>query len=75
MVQLTPLPPHHLCCSKIQNGLSVWYRPTTVVPDKVCKMVVVAAAVVVVVVVVVAVAVAVVAVEVVVQQSVSNLAM
>ena len=28
MVQLMPLPPHHLCVSKIQTGLSFWYRPT-----------------------------------------------
>ena len=25
MVQLMPLPPHHVCFSKIQNGLSFWY--------------------------------------------------
>ena len=34
IVQLMPLPPHHVCFSKIQNGLSFWYRPTWVVPDK-----------------------------------------
>ena len=34
MVQLMPLPPHHLCYSKIQNGLSFWYRPTQVVLEK-----------------------------------------
>ena len=34
MVQLMPLPPHHLCFSKIQNGLSFWYRPTQVVLEK-----------------------------------------
>ena len=35
MVQLMPLPPHHLFCfSKIQNGLSFWYRPTQVVLEK-----------------------------------------
>ena len=34
MVQLMSLPPHHLCFSKIQNGLSFWYRLTRVVPDK-----------------------------------------
>ena len=33
MVQLMPLPPHHVCFSKIQNGLSFWYRLTWVVPD------------------------------------------
>ena len=33
MVQLMPLLPHHLCFSKIQNGLS-WYWLTRVVPDK-----------------------------------------
>ena len=32
--QLMPLPPHHLCFSKIQNGLSFWNRLTQVVPDK-----------------------------------------
>ena len=31
MVQLILLPPHHPCSSKIQNGLSFWYRPTQVV--------------------------------------------
>ena len=34
MVQLMPLPPHHLCFSTIQNGLSFWYRPTQVVQEK-----------------------------------------
>ena len=34
MVQLMPLPPHHLCFSKIQNGLSFWYWPTQVVLEK-----------------------------------------
>ena len=34
MVRLMPLPPHHLCLSKIQNGLSFWYRPTQVVLEK-----------------------------------------
>ena len=34
MVQLMPVPPHHLCFSKIQNGLSFCYRLTLVVPDK-----------------------------------------
>ena len=34
MVQLMPLPPHHVCFSKIQNGLSFWYRLTWVVLDK-----------------------------------------
>ena len=31
MVQLMPLPPHHLLLRQIQNGLSFWYRPTQVV--------------------------------------------
>ena len=34
MVHVMPLPPHHVCFSKIQNGLSFWYRLTWVVPDK-----------------------------------------
>ena len=34
MVQLMPLTPHHLCLSKIQYGLSFWYRPTQVVLEK-----------------------------------------
>ena len=34
MVQLMPLPPDHLCFSKIQNGLSFWYRLTWVVLEK-----------------------------------------
>jgi len=34
MVQLMPLSPHHLCFSKIQNGLSFWYWPTQVVLEK-----------------------------------------
>ena len=34
MVRLMPLPPHHLCFSKIQNGLSFWYQPTQVVLEK-----------------------------------------
>ena len=34
MVWLMPLPSHHLCFSKIQNGLSFWYRPTQVVLEK-----------------------------------------
>ena len=34
MVQLMPLPSHHLCFSKIQNGLSFWYWPTQVVLEK-----------------------------------------
>ena len=36
MVQLMPLPPHHLCFSKIHNGLrlSFWNRLTRIVPDK-----------------------------------------
>ena len=41
MVWLMPLPPHHLCFSKIQNGLSFWYQPTQVVLEKkVCVCVV-----------------------------------
>ena len=34
MVQLVPLPPHHVGFSKIQSGLSFWYRPTQVVLEK-----------------------------------------
>ena len=34
MVRLLPLSPHHLCFSKIQNGLSFWYRPTQVLLEK-----------------------------------------
>ena len=34
MVQLMPKPPHHLCFSKIQNGLSFWYWLTQVVLEK-----------------------------------------
>ena len=34
MVWLMPLPPHRLCFSKIQNGLSFWYWPTQVVLEK-----------------------------------------
>jgi len=34
MVQLMPLPPHHLCSSKIQNGLPFWCRLTQVVLEK-----------------------------------------
>ena len=41
MVQLMPLPSHHVCFSKIQNRLSFWYRLTWVVPDKGHKTVVV----------------------------------
>ena len=41
MVQLMPLPPHYVGFSKIQNGLSFWYRLTRVVPDKGRKTVVV----------------------------------
>ena len=33
-VQLMPLPPHHVCFSKIQNGLSFSYQLTWVVPSK-----------------------------------------
>jgi len=33
IVQLMPLPPHHLCFSKIQNGLFFWYRLAKVVLD------------------------------------------
>jgi len=39
MVQLMPLQPHHLCFSKIQNGLSFWYWLIRVDPDKGRKMV------------------------------------
>ena len=34
MVQLMALPSHHVCFSKIKNGLSFWYRLTWIVPDK-----------------------------------------
>ena len=34
MVRLMPLPPDHLCFSKIQNGLSFWFRLTQVVLEK-----------------------------------------
>ena len=34
MVQLIPLPAHHVCFRKIQNGLSFWYRLTWVVTAK-----------------------------------------
>jgi len=34
MVQLTPLPLTVSCFSKIQIGLSFWYRLTQVVPEK-----------------------------------------
>jgi len=34
IVQPMPLPPYHLCFSKIQNGLSFWYWPTQVVLEK-----------------------------------------
>ena len=34
MAQLMPLPPHHLCFSEIQNGLSSWYRFTRVVLEE-----------------------------------------
>ena len=34
IVQLMPLPPHHLCFRKIQNDLSFWYRPTCVILEK-----------------------------------------
>ena len=34
MVWLMPLPSRRLCFSKIQNGLSFWYRPTQVVLEK-----------------------------------------
>ena len=33
-VQLMLQLPHHVCISKIQNGLYFWYRLTWVVPDK-----------------------------------------
>ena len=31
MVQLMPLPTHHLLLQQIQNGSSFWYQPTQVV--------------------------------------------
>ena len=31
---MMPLPPHHVCFSEMQNGLSFWHRLTRVVPDK-----------------------------------------
>ena len=34
VVQLTPLPPHHVCFSKVENGLSFWYRLTWIVQEK-----------------------------------------
>ena len=34
MVHLMSLPPHHLCFSRIQNGMFFWYRLIRVVPDK-----------------------------------------
>jgi len=34
MVQLMPLPPHHLCFNKIQNSLSFWYRAIAKLPAK-----------------------------------------
>ena len=34
MVRLMPLPPHHLCFSKIQNGLSFSNQPTQAVLEK-----------------------------------------
>ena len=34
MVQLMQLPPHYLCFSKIQKGLSFWYQLSWVVLDK-----------------------------------------
>jgi len=40
MVQLMPLPPHHLCFRKSWNGLSLWYQLTQVVQEKVVKRVV-----------------------------------
>jgi len=36
MVQLMPLPPHHLLPSKIQNGLPFWCQLTQVVLEKGC---------------------------------------
>ena len=39
MVQLMPLPPDHLCFSKIFNCLSFWYKLTQLVPTKGFKMV------------------------------------
>ena len=37
MVQLMPLPLHHLCFSKFQNGLSFLYWPAQVVIEKAIK--------------------------------------
>jgi len=37
MVQLIPLPPIISCCSKIQNGLPLWYWLTQVVLEKAAK--------------------------------------
>ena len=34
MVQLMPLPPHHLCFRKMPNSLSFWYRLAQVVLEK-----------------------------------------
>jgi len=34
MVQLMPLPPHHLLLSKIQNGLPFWCQLTQIVLEK-----------------------------------------
>jgi len=34
MVQLMPLPPHHLLLQKMQNGLPFWCRLTQVVLEK-----------------------------------------
>ena len=39
IVQLVPLPPHHLCFNKFQNGLSFWYRPTRLSWKKAIKRV------------------------------------
>jgi len=45
MVQLMPLPPHHLCFNKIQNGLTFWYRLTQVVLEKAIKRVLLSVAI------------------------------
>ena len=34
MVQLMPLPPHHVCLGKIQHGLSFWCWLTQAVLEK-----------------------------------------
>ena len=34
MVQLMPLQPHHICFSKIQNGLTMWYWSAKIVLEE-----------------------------------------